>query len=213
MRKEVYAEDIPDDVYARMKKDSYDEEFAFRKQMKDVEEFATSGAVAIAPKRIVPGDARRHSRTKVDPVTVAGMRVKVAHRMGDRFDVQVQDPFTKQAKTVVSHQYDLRGRRVGTDVAWTPGDPHSIAAVFGIPFVSAFGDLPKAKPQSVVDEETIEKARREVRFDAQVKAARESEEMRLDYEAYLRSRGKSQHQVPPSIWLRSENYKKRRGVK
>ena len=195
MRKTVYAEDYPEEVLAEMQKNAYDEETSFRTQMKGLEEYATSGAVT------KPG------------ANIAGMRVRVAHRMGDRFDVQVQDPFTKQMRTVVSHQYDLRGRRTGTEVAWAPGDPRSVAAVFGIPFVSAFGDLPPPKPQEVKDEESVARARHDVFQKAEERRAEEKAQMELEKQAYFRVRGKKQHQVTPSEWALSEAYKKRRGVK
>lgn len=195
MRKSVYAEDYPEEVLAKMQKNAYDEDTSFRTQMKGIEEYATSGAVT------KPG------------ASIAGMRVRVAHRMGDRFDVQVQDPFTKQMRTVVSHQYDLRGRRTGTEVAWTPGDPRSVAAVFGIPFVSAFGDLPQDKPQEVKDSERVERSRRSVFQKAAEQRAAEEAQMELEKQAYFRVRGKKQHQVTPSEWALSEAYKKRRGAK
>ena len=195
MRKPVYAEAYPEEVLAKMQKNAYDEDTSFRTQMKGIEEYATSGAVT------KPG------------ASIAGMRVRVAHRMGDRFDVQVQDPFTKQMRTVVSHQYDLRGRRTGTEVAWTPGDPRSVAAVFGIPFVSAFGDLPKAKPQEVEDSERVERARRSVFQKAAEKRAEEEAQMELEKRTYLGIKGKKQRQVAPSVWALSEAYKKRMGVK
>lgn len=195
MIKPVYAEDYPEEVLAKMQKNAYDEDTSFRTQMKGIEEYATSGAVT------KPG------------ASIAGMRVRVAHRMGDRFDVQVQDPFTKQMRTVVSHQYDLRGRRTGTEVAWTPGDQRSVAAVFGIPFVSAFGDLPPTKPQEVKDEESVTRARHDVFQKAAERRAEEKAQMELEKQAYFRVRGKKQHQVTPSEWALSEAYKKRRGAK
>ena len=195
MRKTVYVEDYPEEVLAEMQKNAYDEETSFRTQMKGLEEYATSGAVT------KPG------------ANIAGMRVRVAHRMGDRFDVQVRDPFTKQMRTVVSHQYDLRGRRTGTDVAWTPGDPRSVAAVFGIPFVSAFGDLPPGKPQEVKDEEGVKRSRHDVFQKAAEQRAAEEAQMELERQAYLRVRGKKKHEVAPSDWTLYEAFKKRRGAK
>ena len=195
MRKTVYAEDYPEEVLAKMQKNAYDEETSFRTQMKGLEEYATSGAVT------KPG------------ANIAGMRARVAHRMGDRFDVQVRDPFTKQMRTVVSHQYDLRGRRTGTDVAWTPGDPRSVAAVFGIPFVSAFGDLPPTKPQEVKDEESVKRSRHDVFQKAAEKRAAEEAQMELEMQAYLRVKGKKRHEVAPSDWALYEAYMKRRGAK
>lgn len=194
-RRVAYAEDYDPVVLGEMKKNSFDEETAFRTQMKGLEEYATSGAVT------KPG------------ANIAGMRVKLAHRMGDRFDVMVQDPFTRQARTVVSHQYDLTGRRVRTDVAWTPGDPRSVAAAFGVPFVSAFGDLPDSKPPEAVVKDEVRKTRQNVIRRAMVRRAEEETEMELERQAFLRVRGKTRGQVAPSDWDRSERYKKRRGIK
>lgn len=160
-RRIVYAEDYDPVVLDGMKKRAFAEEVAFRSRMKGLEEYALSGAVAN------PG------------ASIAGMPVFVAHRMGDQFDVRVRDPFTKQLRTVVSHKYDLLGRRTGTTVAWAPGDPRSVAAAFGIPFVSAFGDLPKNKPQEVSDKEDIERASHDVQHRAAVAEAKAKARMSI----------------------------------
>lgn len=145
-----------------MRKQEFDEVSNFRMAMKGVEEHATSGMVTR------PG------------AEIAGRRVRIAHRMGDRFDVQVQDPFTKSMQTVVSHQYDLRGRRTGTQVAWKPGDPYSVAAVFGVPFVSAFGDTPKDPPEEEQEDAAVRRAVAEARRKYKITKAVELEQKRLE---------------------------------
>lgn len=194
MRKEVYAEDLPDDILAGMRRNAFVEDTRFRSQMKDLEEHVLTG-------------------TMPEKGPAAGRQAKVVQRMGGRYDVMVEDPITRRSRTVASFKYDALGRRVRTDVAWTPGDPQSVAAVFGIPFVSAFGDLPRSKPQYVADDDAVEEARRKVRLSARVRRAEEQEEAKLDQEAHFRVGNKKQHQVSPSDWTRAQRHRQRRGIK
>lgn len=179
---------------------SFDEEAAFRERMKAIEEYATSGAVT------TPG------------AKIAGQRVSVAHRMGDRFDVRVQDPFTKKARTVVSHQYDLRGNRVSTDVAWTPGSPESVSAVFGVPFVSAFGAPSKPdreaqeeadrKAQEESDSKALRRAEHAAAMKFRLKDAEAKGKRQYVWERYGRARKKSD--VPPEFRSEWVSERKRR---
>lgn len=171
---------------------SFEEEASFRERMKALEEYAVSGAVT-KPR-----------------AEIAGQRVRVAHRMGNRFDVQVQDPFTKQMKTVVAHQYDLKGNRTATATAWTPGNPQSVAAVFGIPFVSAFGDPPKPRPQDESDNEAVAKARRDAFLALRVKDAKSAGEDDYVWRTYGLSK---ESDVPVQYLERWKKMKKRRDGK
>lgn len=171
-RTEIYADQFDPKILENLRKAEFDEVSDFRRRMKATEEFATSGNVTR------PG------------AEIAGRRVRIAHRMGDRFDVQVRDPFTKQMQTVVSHQYDLRGRHVGIQVAWQPGDPNSVAAAFGIPFVSAFGDTPRNPSADEQERSAVERAVSKARTDYKIRKAVELEQKRLEEMDAQKSKGK-----------------------
>lgn len=173
--------------------ESFDEEARFRKRMKSIEELVTSGDVASLTGK-----------------SVGGQRVRVVHRMGDRFDVQVADPFTKKARTVVSHQYDLLGNRRSTDVAWTPGDPRSVAAVFGIPFVSAFGDPPRQRAQSDIDREDVERAEHDEIMKYRIKFAKNQGFGKFVWGQF--GRANSKNQVPLEYQEEWVKQRKRRGL-
>lgn len=178
---EIYAEDIDPRMRQRWLDASFGEEADFRTRMKKIEEFALSGDVT-----------RPHAK-------IAGRDVRVVHRIGDRYDVQVNDPFSRKAVTVVSHQYDSLGRRKATWTAWRRGDPQSVAKVFGIPFVSAFGDTPQRKPQDVADRERADAVTENYRRQGLEEQRKERLRTRaLRYENWV-SDPKKKWRIPPEI--------------
>lgn len=190
--KKMYAEDYDSEILGKLKERSFDELTGFRSRMKSLEEHVLSGGTSGGIP--APGYPR----------------IRTVARMGGHYDVMAEDPITRRSKRVARFDYDARGRRVRTLVAWKPGDPRSVAAVFGIPFVSAFGDLPEKKPQDLADRETVEKVRHRVGLDAMVQRAREEAELEEDRKAFERSQKLRPWQVTEADRKRAERFRKRR---